>query len=91
MHDNCPNCGQLTELEPGFYYGTGYVSYGLSMALSIALFIAYYTLGNFSWYDNSVFIFLAVDIGAVLLLQPWIMRLSRSLYLHFFVKHDPEA
>jgi len=29
MHEHCPVCGQATDLEVGFYYGTGYVSYGL--------------------------------------------------------------
>ncbi|MFA9206393.1 MAG: hypothetical protein ACEQR6_06930, partial [Burkholderiaceae bacterium] len=27
MNEKCPVCGQPTEIELGFYYGTGYVSY----------------------------------------------------------------
>ncbi|MBD0351633.1 MAG: DUF983 domain-containing protein, partial [Flavisolibacter sp.] len=27
MNERCPVCGQLTDIEVGFYYGTGYVSY----------------------------------------------------------------
>ena len=30
MPDTCPECRQPFELEVGFWYGTGYVSYGLS-------------------------------------------------------------
>src|SRR5689334_14989106 len=26
MYDRCPVCGQPTDIEVGFYYGTGYVS-----------------------------------------------------------------
>ena len=39
MHENCPVCGQPTEIEVGFYYGTGYVSYALSIALLTASFV----------------------------------------------------
>src|SRR5689334_1687221 len=35
MHKNCLVCGQPTEKEPGFYYGTGYVSYALAVAISV--------------------------------------------------------
>ena len=31
MPQRCSECGQPFELEPGFYYGTGYVSYALSV------------------------------------------------------------
>ena len=33
MHDNCPECGQKFDLEQGFWYGTGYVSYALAVAI----------------------------------------------------------
>ena len=38
MHRSCSVCGQLFELETGFYYGTGYVSYGLTVAFSAFTF-----------------------------------------------------
>ncbi|NDC42124.1 MAG: DUF983 domain-containing protein, partial [Chitinophagia bacterium] len=31
MPERCPVCGQKMELQVGFYYGTGYVSYALSV------------------------------------------------------------
>jgi uncharacterized protein (DUF983 family) len=33
MPEHCPVCGQRYELQTGFYFGTGYVSYGLSAYL----------------------------------------------------------
>ena len=33
MNKECPVCGQPTEIEVGFYYGTGYVSYVLSILI----------------------------------------------------------
>lgn len=87
MPKNCTECGQKMELEPGFYFGTGYVSYGLSVALLAFAFVGYWVLFGLSYFDNSIFIALGVAVGFVLLLQPWIMRISRVLYLYMFVKY----
>ena len=40
MHEKCEVCGQLMEPEMAFYYGTGYVSYVLAVAISVASFIS---------------------------------------------------
>lgn len=87
MPEHCPVCGQKYEIEVGFWYGTGYVSYALSVALIASLAVAYAVLVGFSWRDNSIFIFIGVMIGALVILQPWIMRYSRVLYLYVFVKY----
>jgi hypothetical protein len=89
MPKNCPVCGQPTELEVGFYYGTGYVSYALTVAISVASFIAFWVLYGVSIDDNSLFIWLGLNIALLILLMPWLMRLSRTLWLSFFVKYDP--
>jgi uncharacterized protein (DUF983 family) len=39
MHENCTHCGQRYKIEPSFFYGAMYVSYGLGVAVSIAAFI----------------------------------------------------
>ncbi len=44
-------CGQSFEIEPGFWYGTGFVSYALSVAVSVATFIAE-SAHRFSLEDN---------------------------------------
>lgn len=87
MPDKCPNCGQKMELEPGFYYGTGYVSYAICIALSIFNLVWYWVLIGLSVHDNSMFIYLAVNIAIILVLLPWIVRYSRVLYLNMFVKY----
>lgn len=87
MPERCPVCNQKMELEVGFYYGTGYVSYGLTVGLlAIFALIFAFTYG-FSYKDNSVFIFIAIAVGLLVLLQPWLMRISRVLYLWAFVKY----
>lgn len=90
MHEECPVCKQATELEPGFYYGTGYVSYALSVALIVAWFVAWAVTIGFSASDNRIFWCLGFCIAFLLGLQPWLMRLSRTIYLYFFVRYDAE-
>src|SRR5580698_6865928 len=55
MPQKCPVCGQSFEIEPGFWYGTGFVSYALSVAVSVATFIAWKVLIGFSLEDNRLF------------------------------------
>jgi uncharacterized protein (DUF983 family) len=83
MPDNCPHCGQKYWIEPGFYYGAMYISYGLTVALSVAVFVAMTVLWEFDiiWY-------LVLNFSAIFLLFPPIFRLSRSIWIHIFVKPD---
>lgn len=92
MHDNCPVCGQPTEIEVGFYYGTGYVSYALSIALLVASFVAWKVLigVTFSVDDNRIFYWMGCAFVLLLVLQPVIMRFSRILWLSWFVSYDPD-
>ncbi|NCI45610.1 DUF983 domain-containing protein [Sediminibacterium soli] len=91
MHDACPACGQPTEIEVGFYYGTGYVSYALSIGLLVASFIAWKLLigVTFSVDDNRIFYWMGFAFLLLLLLQPVLMRFSRILWLSWFVSYDP--
>ncbi len=90
MPDNCPVCKQKYDLETGFWYGTGYVSYALAVAISVASFIAWLVLIGVSADDNRIFYWLGFNCLLLILLQPWLMRLSRVIYLYFFVKYDPD-
>ena len=89
MNKNCPVCGQPTEIEVGFYYGTSYVSYALTVALSVASLVAWWAIIGLSTTDNRFFYWMGFNAVFLVLLQPWLMRLSRSLWISWFVKHDP--
>jgi uncharacterized protein (DUF983 family) len=91
MPERCAECGQKMELEVGFYYGTGYVSYGLTVALLGISFVVYSLIFGLSYKDNSIFYALGVSVALVLVLQPWLMRISRVLYLWMFVKYGKGA
>jgi uncharacterized protein (DUF983 family) len=84
MPKNCSNCGQKYELEPSFYYGAMYVSYGYTVAIFIAVYLI--TKFIFDWGIWGTVSGLAL---VLLLLGPYILRLSRSTYINLFVQYDP--
>lgn len=85
MHSHCPNCHQSLEMEPGFYTGAMYVSYGLQVAIMITSFF----LIRFISGEAPLWVYLTVIIGAVLALFPLLFRLSRSIWIHLMVRYRP--
>ena len=90
MYDHCPVCGQPFDMEPGFYYGTSYVSYALSILICVISLVAWWILIGFSLNDNRFFWWMGLNALLLVILQPLIMRLSRSVWLSFFVYYDPD-
>jgi uncharacterized protein (DUF983 family) len=88
MKTYCDVCGQPSEPETGFYFGTGYVSYALSIAISVASFIAWWVLIGLSINDNRLFWWIGVNAVLLVLMQPLLMRISRIIWLSFFVYYD---
>ncbi len=90
MQKKCMVCGQPTEIEVGFYYGTGYVSYALSVAISIISFGLWVLVVGISLNDNRFFFWLGFNALLLIFLQPLLMRLSRSIWISWFVSYDSE-
>lgn len=88
MYDNCPVCNQKYDLEAGFWFGTGYVSYALAVAVSVATFIAWVVLIGISTDDNRIFWWLGFNTLFLVVMQPWLMRLSRVIYIRIFVRYN---
>ena len=86
MKHECEKCGLDFEREPGYYYGAMYVSYALTVAMAVALFVAYIVL--FPTF-NSVTYIVALTV-MLLVLAPWTFRTSRVIWLNFFIKFKPE-
>ena len=84
MYSRCPVCNLNYVPEPGYYYGAMFISYILTgwLFIIIGLVLVFGLNWTFLW-----------AIGAVLvltiLIHNQIFRLSRSIWLHFFVKFDP--
>ena len=91
MPPKCGHCATSFLREPGFYFGAAYVNYALTVALWIAVLVALHTFGALGWITFTGFFdqpetFLLTGIAALILLLPPLQRLSRSLWIHFFVR-----
>lgn len=85
MHKKCPDCQQDFVIEPGFYFGATYVSYGLNFAVLIPLFIFFYVVMDWPYEVFVVTMFLLLPF-----MIPLIYRASRSAFLAIYVKFDKE-
>lgn len=88
MYQECPVCSQPFELETGFYFGAGYVSYALAVALSVATLVAWWVFIGLSIYDDRWIYWLIFNAVFLICMQPVLMRMARSIWLSFFVRYD---
>ncbi|WP_018628560.1 hypothetical protein [Niabella aurantiaca] len=88
MYRECPVCKQPFELETGFYFGAGYVSYGLAVALSVVTLVIWWAIIGLSIYDDRWIYWLIFNAVFLIALQPVLMRMARSLWLSCFVRYD---
>ena len=85
MNEHCSHCGLKYQIEPSFFYGAMYVSYGLNVGIGIAAFIVSYVLLNASLKVTFISI-----IASLILSFPLVLRLSRNIYINMFVSYDED-
>lgn len=86
MHEKCSCCGLKYQIEPSFFYGAMYVSYGLNVGVGIVTFIISYLIFNSSLKTS----FIAI-VAILAILFPIILRFSRNIYINFFVSYHPKT
>jgi uncharacterized protein (DUF983 family) len=86
MHEKCSHCGLHYQIEPSFFYGAMYVSYGLTVAIGVTAFILTKVIIGLSLLQS----FIAI-IVALIALMPITARLSRNIYINIFVHFDKNA
>jgi uncharacterized protein (DUF983 family) len=86
MPDHCAACGQDFKIEPGFYIGALWTSFPIVILIMTLLSILF--LGYFKMEMNWFFVALTVIL---FLLQPIIIRLGRSIWIHVFIGFDEHA
>jgi uncharacterized protein (DUF983 family) len=86
MHDHCSYCGLKYKMEPNFFFGAMYVSYALAVALSILIFSIVILLFHLTVTQGFVTILITL-----ILMMPWVTRISRNIYINFFAHFDPLA
>ena len=85
MHEKCSHCGQLFEPEPGYYFGAMFISYIWTAFMCPA--IVGFCMLVLDWSLEGAFAFL-IFIAA--LSYFFVMRISRSMYIHLDIRYDKE-
>lgn len=81
MHESCPNCGQVYQIEPGFWIGALWASYPIIILIEIPfLLLAIY------WQNDHVWVIFVGMLLAFILFFPLMLRLGRSIWIHLFVR-----
>jgi len=87
MYPACSHCKQSFDPEPGFYFGSMFVSYGINTALFLISWVALLLI----YPDYTLTLLLGILTAVVILSLPLSFRWSRSIWLALFVRFDPNA
>jgi hypothetical protein len=88
MNERCPSCNQklLHERNNG-----GGINYALTVMLLFLNLLWYWPIFGITYLDYSIYYFLITSTIVVVLAQPWLMRLSRMIYLYLFIQYGKGA
>lgn len=81
MNPECPVCREDFRRETGFYFGSAYVSYALTVGFGIVLYLLLCT-----WLKMETLPFLITFTALLIVLMPIFYRYSRIIWIHLFVK-----
>ena len=84
MNENCGHCKLKYKIEPSFFYGAMYVSYGLTVAIGVAIFIVASFFEKLT--ANKALLYICIGL---FLLMPITARLARNIYINMFVSFNP--
>lgn len=81
--DECQVCKQ--KLSTGNDNAPG-MNYALSVVVYALAFIVFALVWGIRYSDNSIIHSFIFSTSIVIICQPWLMRLSKSIYLYLFIK-----
>lgn len=83
IHDRCNQCETSFSKEPGFYYGAMYVSYGLGVAVFVAVFLLTY------WFypEPTPLVYISLITVAMIVLGPFLYELSKIIWANLFMSY----
>lgn len=82
MHERCSVCNQRFEPEPGYYFGAMYISY--MWTGGVCLVLVGFCILVLGWsVEKSFALLIALTIPSFC----FVMRISRSIYIHLDVKY----
>lgn len=83
IREKCSHCNTKYRLEPSFFFGAMYVSYGVGIAFAVAAFvISYLILGS------TLLTSFIVIVITLIIFGPIIMRWSRNIWINMFMSYD---
>lgn len=83
---NCPKCDLKYSIEPSFYTGAMYVSYGVGIAFAVATYAILFLLGMAN-HPLTIFIAIVVVLAFTF---PYIGAVSKSMWAHLFFKYNEQ-
>lgn len=86
MHERCSHCGTKYKIEPSFFFGAMYVSYAVGCGIAIITFLISFFLIELTALQSFF-----VILGLLFALYPWIVRVSRNIWINFFLHYDENA
>ena len=86
MNERCTYCNTKYKIEPSFFYGAMYVSYGVGIAFAVATFVI-----AFLFLEATLVTTYIAIIGTLIFFMPIIIRISRNIWINFFVKYDAKV
>jgi uncharacterized protein (DUF983 family) len=80
MHHDCPHCKLHFEIEPGFFWGSMYISYAFTTGIMLVMGALVFFIGN----NPDTWVYLTCIIGSFLLMTPFTYRYARVLMIYWF-------
>lgn len=84
LHDRCSECNGRYTIEPGFYYGAMYVSYGMGVALAVSIWVAYLVLAP----DAAIPWIIGTVAVAMVAVGPLFYALSKIIWANMFLDFE---
>ncbi len=83
MHERCSHCKTRYKIEPSFFYGAMYVSYGVGIAFAVAAFVI-----SFLFLGTSLLTAFIAIVATLVVFMPVIIRISRNIWINLFIHYD---
>ncbi len=83
MYERCSQCKTRYKIEPSFFYGAMYVSYGVGIAFAVAAFVI-----SFLFLGSSLPTAFIAIVATLVVFMPVIIRVSRNIWINFFIHYD---
>ena len=84
IEKKCSQCDLKYMIEPAFYFGALYVSYGITVAICIVTFIISKIIFDLALLPSFITVFIVL-----ILFIPVNLRLSRILWINIFINYKP--